>query len=429
MTMNASGQTERETERAQAVLAELGRQVEHWRLAAERLAAPDAVASPAAWASIEHYLGVSLRATIAAATDQLRKRIALLAARLQHAGPADVPHLRAELVAIRRLYLRTETTVDFFADAIATRSTEPMGSWLRACDHLARRAMAEVLQPLGRQVPAALTFADKGAGAAIWKMGLRLWDGSVNNPVAAIKMTRHNLLRPTALLHEAGHQIAHILGWTEQLRAALTEALHDRPDGVARMWAAWASEIAGDAFAFAFAGYGAVSALHDVVDGDGPSAFLLIPGDPHPVAHLRVLLGVAMCRRAFGAGRWDRLARAWTAAHPLALADRETRRLIEASLPALPAVVEATLYRPCRAFGNRALADAVDPRRVSPQALDALERDLGPGGYHSRYWIWDEAIRLLALTAYRTTGDATSLREGVARQDAVMRRLGLQLAA
>jgi hypothetical protein len=414
---------------AQAVLAELARQLEHWRLATERLSAPEAVASEAAWASLEHYLGVALRATIASTTGQLRQRIARLATRVQSAGPADVTQLRSELVAVRRLYLRTETTVDFFADAIATRSTEPMGSWLRACDHLARRAMFEVLQPLGRQVPAALTFADKGAGAAIWKMGLRLWDGTAQNPVAAIKMTRHNLLRPTALLHEAGHQIAHILGWTEQLRNGLADALRGRPDGVPEMWTAWASEIAGDAFAFVFSGYGAVSALHDVVDGDASSAFVLMPGDPHPVAHLRVLLGVAMCRRAFGAGRWDRLALAWTAAHPLALADRETRRLIEASLPALPAVVEATLYRPYRAFGNRALAEAVDPRRVSPEALDALERDLGVGGFHSRYWLWDEAIRLLALTAYRTTGDAASLREGVTRQDAVMRRLGLQLAA
>jgi hypothetical protein len=414
---------------SQAVLAEMSRQVEHWSMAAERLAAAEAVASPQAWQMLEHYLGVSLRATIATATAQLRQRIATLTRQLQHAGARDVPRLRHELMAVRRLYIRTETTVDFFADAIATRATEPMGSWLRACDHLATRAMSEVLRPLGHDVPAALTFADKGAGAAIWKMGLRLWDGTVNNPVAAIKMTRHNMLRPTAALHEVGHQIAHILGWTSQLRSSLGAALRSRSPETADTWASWASEIAGDAFAFVFTGFGAVSALHDVVDCDGPNAFVLIPGDPHPMSHLRVLLGVAMCRKAFGSGRWDRLADAWNATHPLSLATGEIRRLIESSVPELPTIVDVTLYRPYAAFGNRSLVQLVDPQRVSPKALDALERDMGTGGFHSRHWVWDEAIRLLALTSYRSTQDAASLRAGVLQQDAVMRRLGIHRAA
>ncbi|HKY48459.1 MAG TPA: hypothetical protein VJQ79_10805, partial [Acidimicrobiia bacterium] len=324
---------------------------------------------------------------------------------------------------------RTETTVDFFADALATRASEPMGSWLRACDHLANRAMAEILVPLGRQVPAALTFSDKGAGAAIWKMGLRLWDGTVDNPVAAIKVTRHNLLRPTAALHEVGHQISHILGWNQELRQALEAGLQGPSLGLARIWAGWATEIAGDAFAFGFTGYGAVSALHDVIDGDDSSVFLVLPEDPHPVGFLRLMLGVAMCQRAFGSGLWDRLAEAWVAVHPVESASGTVRRLVEASLPALPRIVEITLYQPYRAFGNRALTEIIDPRRVAPAALEQLERDIGAGGLHSRHWVWDEAIRLLALTSYRTTRDATALREGVLQQDAVMRRLGLQRAA
>ncbi len=412
-----------------AVLGELARQLEHWRLAAQRLADPNAVAAPAAWQTLEHYLGVSLRATIAAATAELGRRIDALAHRLATAGAADVSQLRRELLAVRHLYLRTETTVDFFADALATRTSEPMGSWLRACDHIAIRAMTEVLQPMGRDIPAVLTFADKGAGAAIWKMGLRLWDGTVRNPVAVLRMSRHNMMRPTAVLHEVGHQLAHVLGWTAELRTALHAAVHARAPVAADTWAAWASEIAGDAFAFAFTGYGAVSALHDVVDGDARSAFMLIPGDPHPVAHLRVLLGVAMCRRAFGDGRWDRLAASWNATHTAAAADRDVRPIIDASLPALGAIVEAVLYKPFRAFGNRPLVALVDPSRVSPTALDRLRRDIGHDGMRSRHWMWDEAIRLLALTSYHTTRDATSLREGVQQQDAVMRRIGTPHAA
>jgi hypothetical protein len=414
---------------ARAVIAELERQLEHWRLAAVRLADPASVASPDAWQSLEHYLGVSLRASLAAATSELSRRIDALAIAVRASTPADIPRLRRDLLAVRRHYMRTETTVDFFADALATRTTEPLGSWLRACDHLATRAMTEVLEPLAKQVPAALTFADKGAGAAIWKMGLRLWDGTVRNPVAAIRMTRHNLLRPTAVLHEVGHQISHVLGWNDALRSALNTALQSRAPGVAELWSSWSSELAGDAFAFVFTGYGAVSALHDVVDGDASSAFALIPGDPHPIPHLRVLLGIAMCKRAFGSGRWDRLEQAWRSAHPTSHADAEVRRLVLAAESVLDVVVDVLLYRPYHAFGGRALVALVDPQRVSPAALDALERDVGSGGFHSRHWVWDEAIRLLALTSYRTTRDAASLREGVLQQDTVMRRLGIRRAA
>ena len=414
---------------ARSVLAELERQLEHWRLAALRLADPAGVASQDAWQSLEHYLGVSLRASLAAATSDLSRRIDALAMALRNATLQETPRLRRDLLAVRRHYMRTETTVDFFADALATRSTEPLGSWLRACDHLATRAMTEVLEPLGKQVPAALTFADKGAGAAIWKMGLRLWDGSVRNPVAAIRMSRHGLLRPTAVLHEVGHQISHVLGWNEQVRVTLDATLRSQPSGIAVMWSSWSSELAGDAFAFVFAGYGAVSALHDVVDGDAASAFALIPGDPHPIPHLRVLLGTAMCRCAYGNGRWDRLSEAWRGTHPTSHADADVRRLVELSELVLDAIVEVLLYRRYHAFGDRALVELVDPQRVSPAALDALERDVGSGGFHSRHWVWDEAIRLLALTSYRTTRDAASLREGVLQQDTVMRRLGIRRAA
>jgi hypothetical protein len=415
--------------RTDAILIETARQLEHWRLALERLAAPETVAPPTSWQMLEHYLGVALRATINTATERLRRRMVTLVGKLDRAGENDLDRLRAELLGVRQHYLRIETMIEFYADALATRAAEPMGSWLRACDHLATRAMAEILTPLGLQVPAVLTFADKGAGAAIWKMGLRLWDGTVENPIAVIKVTRHNLLRPTATLHEAGHQIAHIVGWNDQLRTALATGLQKSLGSLAQVWAGWASEIAGDAIAFCHTGFGAVSALHDVVDGDDAAVFFVLPGDPHPVAHLRVLLGVAMCRRAFGAGRWDRLADAWNDVHPGAGADPSTRELVERSVPVLDQIVELTLYRPYPAFGDRSLADVIDPRRVSPSALEQLERDIGEGGLHSRHWMWDEAIRILALTSYRATRDAASLREAVVQQDAVMRRLGLKRAA
>ena len=38
--------------------------------------------------------------------------------------------------------------------------------------------------------------------------------------------------------------------------------------------------------------------------------FRRIPGDPHPVAYIRVLLGAQMCIRFYFAGPWDDMARA-----------------------------------------------------------------------------------------------------------------------
>src|SRR5204863_1574422 len=90
------------------------------------------------------------------------------------------------------------------------------------------RSMAQLLDQLGhvgKTAPVALTYLDKGLGASILKAGLRLWDGGDACPVAVIKVTRHNLLRPTALIHEAGHQVAHICNWNAELATALARGL------------------------------------------------------------------------------------------------------------------------------------------------------------------------------------------------------------
>ena len=123
-------------------------------------------------------------------------------------------------------------------------------------------------------------------------------------------------------------------------------------------------------------GYGSVAALHDVVSG-GPTVFRLAPGDPHPVAYLRVLLGVQMCVRFFGAGPWDDLGRAWVRAYPLSAAPPDARELAERSVPLLPRIAELCLLTPMRAFGGRPIVALVDPLRVRPDALEQLERDAG----------------------------------------------------
>jgi len=402
---------------------ETGRQLEHWRLAAVRLGDLDAVAPASAWHGLEHYLGVSLRQTLREIVARLIRTADDIARRLARAGSPDtVAEVRAAMLGFRRAYTRAETSVDFFADALSTRAAPEMGALLRACDHIATRSMAEVLTPLGRQVPAALSYLDAGLGASVLKAGLRLWDGTAENPVAAIKVTRHNLLRPTSVIHEAGHQVAHMLDWNDQLRAGILAAKSDRRTG--ETYAAWATEIAADAFAFVHTGYASVAALHDVIDGTDDAVFQYLPTDPHPISYLRLLLTVEWCRLSYGEGPWDAMAATWTAHHPVERAPESLREFLATCVAALPQMATVVLRGRYRAFGGGALTSVVDPQQISPSALAQLERSLGGAAHTSPYWLWNESIRLLALNGYRAAEGAVGLRAAALRQEQWMLRLG-----
>ncbi len=385
-----------------AIRAQLGRQVAHWTAAAARLEDLDDLASAAAWHGLERYLGLSIRHHLSAVVAQLVREGDLLQAALDAAAsPDDLLRVRRQLLMFRTRYTRVETTLVFFADAINTRTNPKTAGYLKACDILAYRSMAMLLDPLGKPTPNALSYFEKGIGAAVLRANLRLWDGTGVNPVAAIKITHHNLLRNTALIHEAGHQAAAVVGWNEELAAKLATGLTGVPVGVPGEWAGWASEIAADAFAFVHTGYAAVAALHDVLAAEEAVVFRHMPGDPHPISYIRVLLGVEMCRQFYGAGPWDDLAQAWVTLYSLQKAPGDTRELLEASVPVLPLIVRITLREPMRAFAGRPLAAVINPDRVKPEALLAMEHELGPALYTSMHWIWTEALRLLALTGFR----------------------------
>lgn len=408
---------------------QVARQVAHWCAAADGLRDPETFASAAAWRSLERYLDVALRTQLAEATERLAQEAAALAAGLRAATTAEqLEGLRLDVVRFRRRYLQVETALDFYGDAINTRTSPRIAGLLRACDLLAEDSMRAILVPLGRPVPPILTYVDKGLGASILRAGLRLWDGGSLTPAAAVKITRQNLRRPTALIHETGHQVAHILGWTDELAALLRRELEPAPAGVAAAWSGWSSEIAADTYAFALTGYGSVAGLHDVVSG-GPTVFRLIPGDPHPVAYVRVLLGVQMCTHCFGTGPWDQLARAWTDAHPLAAAPPATRTLLERSLAHLPRIAELCLLAPMRAFGGRSLTVLADPQRVSRGALARLEQEAGGALRTSSHWLRREGLRLLALSSYRTATEPDRAVEIARQYEDWMLRLGTPLAA
>jgi len=106
-------------------------------------------------------------------------------------------------------------------------------------------------------------YLDKGLGAAILRADVRLWDRTSVSPVAAIKLTRHNLWCPTALLHETGHQFAHLTGWTGELADCLAQSLAPRSAELASAWRGWASEVAADVHAFVQAGWAPLGSGED----------------------------------------------------------------------------------------------------------------------------------------------------------------------
>src|SRR5262249_38977582 len=156
------------------------------------------------------------------------------------------------------------------------------------------------------------------------------------SPAAAIKITHHNLWRPTSLVHETGHQVAHLTGWNAELAATLEAAIAPVSPAIAEVWGGWASEVAGDVYSFVQLGYAPLPALASVVDGTTPAVLRLRVGDPHPFGWLRVQFNAALCRSWFGPGSWDGLARVWAARHPLDRGDTDAAAIARASLPLLP---------------------------------------------------------------------------------------------
>lgn len=404
---------------------QLARQVAHWTVAVTELEDLTRLAASSGWHRLERYLGVALKRTLGECVDRLARHAAVLRAELAAAETDDeLARLRGELIGFRQRYLAAEAVLDFYADGINTRTNEALGAYLRACDALASRSMAEILVPLGHRPPPVLTYVDKGLGASILKAGLRLWDGRSISPVAAIKIVRHNLQRPTALIHETGHQVAHILGWTDELTRVLRRALSRHAPELASMWAGWASEIAADAFAFAHTGYAAVATLCDVLAGGQDWVMRWFEGDPHPVSYLRILLGKQMCTRHYGSGPWDALGRTWIRSYPIAGWAGEHAAAIERSLPLLPEIVELIFDTPMAAFGRQTLSAVIDPARVRPDALAALERTAGAALFTSDHWIPSECLRLLALCGLRMSTDPDQAVATLKLQETWMLRLG-----
>jgi hypothetical protein len=347
----------------------LNRQMAHWLHAAERLLQTEKMASDNAWQGLEKNTAALIKAYLHKNVSQLVAKGYQLQRQVNNAASQQLKaQLRRALLRYKADYTKIETTIHFYTDAINTRTWPDVAAMLKGCDVLGRQCMEIFLRPLHKPVPPVITYLDRGLGAAIMKAGLRLWDGSTS-PAALIKITYHNLYRPTAVLHECGHQVAHLLGWNRELAETMYNGVKDKSTAAAKVFAGWSSEIAADAIALVCTGFAAVAALHDVVDGEGEAVFMYSEADPHPIAFIRVLLNCAMCRHLFGHGPWQQMEEQWLANHPLTEAGDEAAGLIEKLMPLLPAVAAAILQTKQAAFGNKPITALADVQKVSPQQL------------------------------------------------------------
>lgn len=397
------------------VALDLQRQSAHWLAAAHVFLDAEEFAAVPAWRSVEDQTGLPLRRQLYAAVEDL-VRLGRTAQELAGRAARDPGALATAGRAIqlfRRRFAQVETTLEFFGDAVNSRTSETLRTVLRLLDGLAMASMTPALTSAGIPVPPVLTYLDKGMGASILRAGIRLWNPGTINPVAAVKVVRHNLYRPTSLFHETGHQVAHLTGWVPSLRVSLGRVLVDDLQ-LRRMWVPWASEIAADVYAFLLTGYASVSALYDVV-GDERTILRWPVGDPHPIGWLRTRLGCALCRHTFGPGPWDRLEAAMLTAHPLDRAEPTTAELLARSADRLPQLAAACLRAPVPMLEGRPMTAVLNPIRVSPGSLEELERTAGAALWRSPYWRRTEGIRIIALAGLREAEDPARSPEWIDR--------------
>ncbi len=385
--------------------AALRRQAHHWAEAAEQLQDREKLMHAFGRSGIHRVIAQRLERFLEENCSRVLHTARKLLERLK--GDADrsqLVTLQRELLGLRELYVSTETAVHFYTDAVNTRTGPHMASILRACDIICKRCMDETLAPLGRTAPHVLTFIDRGLGASILRSEQRLWNGAMS-PVAAVKVTYFNMLRPTSLVHESGHQMAFMLGWNEELAAALAST-PDVPPAIAKVYGAWASEIAADIFSALHCGYGSVVALHDVVCGNPLQVFAHRADDPHPTGYVRVLLAIAWCRICYGAGPWDALEHSFKQQYDIRMMQMPGLEITRGCAEQVERMAHRCLHTAFKAFGGRTAAQLVDPQRVSPKTLDELERSAGPALYTSPIWLHREPLRTLALNSLRIATEA-----------------------
>lgn len=136
--------------------AALGSEARHWRRACGALGDLEMGASASAWKELESYLGESVRKSLTGQAKRLTAQADRVLFALEAAQTmADLAKARSELLTLRRRYTRAEAMVDFYCEAVNTRTSPRIAAVLRGLDTLAVHSMDVVLRPLGIESPGA----------------------------------------------------------------------------------------------------------------------------------------------------------------------------------------------------------------------------------------------------------------------------------
>ena len=175
---------------------------------------------------------------------------------------------------------------------------------------------------------------------------------------------------------------------------------------------------------FVHTGFASVATLHDVIASESRVVTGLNQPHPHPSGWLRVLLGCALCRVAYGDGPWDALEAAWRRAYPISHSPTAHRTVLERGSRHVPRIADALLDAPYAALGGRRIAEVVDPGARVAVRLAQLEAKGGAALYVSSQWVREECLRLLALSGFKIATDPASYGAATERQRAWMEHLG-----
>ena len=255
----------------QALGAQTERQVAHWVLAASRLDL-DELASREAWGHLERYLGVSLRRHLTGVIDRLKAQGRVLAALQREARSVTArAEVRRRLLEFERQYLRTERTLDFFADAINCRTNPQVAALLRACDTLAHRSMAQLLDAIGKTTPPAVTYLGEGPRrldpeGAPASVGRRRDLPGRGDQVGAPQPVAAHRLDPRSRAPGSSHRAVGTTNSPRRLPRVCNARV--RAPTLPTSGPAGRRRSRPTRSSFAHTGFASVAALHDVLDGD-----------------------------------------------------------------------------------------------------------------------------------------------------------------
>jgi hypothetical protein len=316
---------------------------------------------------------------------------------------------RSNLQSVRDHYFSTEQVFEYYVDLLHTRSERDMGMLLRGCDQIAYASLQQVLHQLGHEVPTVICYQDRGEGASILKAGIMLWDSN-RNPAAVIKVVRSAIPLPrlTSILHECGHQVAHITNWNQELGELLYNSILSAggPKYLAHIWESWASELAGDFFSLHQSSIASILGLYEVVAGSAIRIARIIPGDPHPPGILRLMVGIQALKIVYGStGPWHDLDRVLRILYPINAGGAEASKVITDSIPLLPAICKAISRTKMKAFSGKSLDMLLPWDHASPKTLKKfLNKDFSNFSVDAKMLVNHPIVALLGFRLIQMFG-------------------------